>query len=155
MDTIKPVAPEYEVYHVRRHDSPEKLVQLWGLPSLEAFYSLNPDAKVNWHRGLTLVRPKNESALDLLRPHVDSVEVPTDTILQTSDSLNVACILPFLVEQYINEGPGKKRSELAFSYRQGIELAIKEFLADSTKSCKISFTIQRTIELPSRLSSIH
>lgn len=139
VDTIKPVAPEYEVYHVRRHDSPEKLVQLWGLPSLEAFYSLNPDAKVNWHRGLTLVKPKNESALDLLRPHVDSVEVPTDTTLQTSDSLNVACILPFLVEQYINEGPGKKRSELAFSYRQGIELAINEFLADSTKSCKISF----------------
>ena len=139
VDTIKPVAPEYEVYHVRRHDSPEKLVQLWGLPSLEAFYSLNPDAKVNWHRGLTLVKPKNESALDLLRPHVDSVEVPTDTTLQTSDSLNVACILPFLVEQYINEGPGKKRSELAFSYRQGIELAIQEFLADSTKSCKISF----------------
>lgn len=139
VDTIKPVAPEYEVYHVRRHDSPEKLVQLWGLPSLEAFYSLNPDAKVNWHRGLTLVKPKNESALDLLMPHVDSVEVPTDTTLQTSDSLNVACILPFLVEQYINEGPGKKRSELAFSYRQGIELAITEFLADSIKSCNISF----------------
>jgi len=139
VDTIKPVAPEYEVYHVRRHDSPEKLVQLWGLPSLEAFYSLNPDAKVNWHRGLTLVKPKNESALDLLMPHVDSVEVPTDTTLQTSDSLNVACILPFLVEQYINEGPGKKRSELAFSYRQGIELAVKEFLADSIKSCNISF----------------
>lgn len=139
VDTIKPVAPEYEVYHVRRHDTPEKLVQLWGLPSLEAFYSLNPDAKVNWHRGLTLVKPKNESALDLLIPHVDSVEVPTDTTLQTSDSLNVACILPFLVEQYINEGPGKKRSELAFSYRQGIELAVKEFLADSIKSCNISF----------------
>ena len=139
VDTIKPISPEYEVYIVRRHDSPEKLVQLWGLPSLEAFYLLNPDAKVNWHRGLTLVKPKNESALDLLRSHVDSVEVPTDTTLQTSDSLNVACILPFLVEQYINEGPGKKRSELAFSYRQGIELAIKEFLADSKKSCKISF----------------
>lgn len=139
VDTIKPVAPEYEVYHVRRHDTPEKLVQLWGLPSLEAFYSLNPDAKVNWHRGLTLVKPKNESALDLLIPHVDSVEVPTDTTLQTSDSLNVACILPFLVEQYINEGPGKKRSELAFSYRQGIELAVIEFLADSIKSCNISF----------------
>ena len=139
VDTIQPTEPEYEVYHVRRHDSPEKLVDLWGLPSLQAFYSLNPDAKGNWHKGLALVKPKNESALNLLRPHIDSVEVSADTTMVTSDSLNVACILPFLVEQYINEGPGKKRSELAFSYRQGIELAVHEFLTDSTKSCRISF----------------
>jgi hypothetical protein len=51
----------------------------------------------------------------------------------------VACILPFFLDQYVNEGPGRKRSELSFSYRQGVELAIEEFTKDSSLVIDVQF----------------
>ena len=47
--------------------------------------------------------------------------------------------IAFFLDQYINEGPGRKRSELSFSYRQGVELAIEEFTKDSSLVIDVQF----------------
>ena len=122
--------PKYEVYIVKKKDTPEELQQAWGIRSIDEFYSLNPDARNNWYKGMALVKPINKAAAQYDFKIKDVLEEDTTVVL--NDSLRVACVLPFFLDQYINEGPGKRRSQLAFSYRQGIDLAISEFTEDSS-----------------------
>lgn len=122
--------PKYEVYLVKKKDTPEELREAWGILSIDEFYSLNPDARNNWYVGMALVKPINKAAAQYGFNIKDVLEEDTTTVLK--DSLHVACIFPFFLDQYINEGPGKRRSELAFSYRQGVDLAISEFTKDSS-----------------------
>jgi LysM repeat protein len=124
--------PKYEVYLVKKKDTPEELQKAWGILSIDEFYSLNPDARNNWYVGMALVKPINKAAAQYDFYIKDVLEEDTTIVLK--DSLNVACIFPFFLDQYINEGPGKRRSELAFSYRQGVDLAISEFTKDSSLS---------------------
>jgi len=129
-------APEYEVYLVKRKDTPESLTASWGLPNLKAFYSLNPDARIQWSKGMALVKPANAAAV-AFKPQSTNRE--TNDTAGLSNEIRVACILPFFLDQYVNEGPGRKRSELSFSYRQGVELAINEFTRDSSFSIDVQF----------------
>ena len=130
-------APEYEVYLVKRKDTPESLTASWGLPDVEAFYTLNPDARIQWSKGMALVKPANAAAIAFKTP-TNSKET-NDTIASLGNEIRVACILPFFLDQYVNEGPGRKRSELSFSYRQGVELAIEEFTKDSSLVIDVQF----------------
>ena len=75
----------FDMYKVRRGDTPEDLAQEWGFPDMASFYRLNPDARTNWKRGLRLVRPVNDIAL--LQATVDTV-VPQPA--PTSDTLLVS-----------------------------------------------------------------
>lgn len=129
-------APEYEVYLVKRKDTPESLTASWGLPDLKAFYALNPDARIQWSKGMALVKPANAAAV-AFKSHSTNRETNDTTGL--SNEIRVACILPFFLDQYVNEGPGRKRSELSFSYRQGVELAIEEFTRDSSFTIEVQF----------------
>ena len=130
-------APEYEVYLVKRKDTPESLTASWGLPDVEAFFTLNPDARIQWSKGMALVKPANAAAMAFKTP-TNSKET-NDTIASLDNEIHVACILPFFLDQYVNEGPGRKRSELSFSYRQGVELAIEEFTKDSSLIIDVQF----------------
>lgn len=130
-------APEYEVYLVKRKDTPESLTTSWGLPDVEAFYTLNPDAQIQWSKGMALVKPANAAAMAFKKPTIS--KETNDTIARLGNEIHVACILPFFLDQYVNEGPGRKRSELSFSYRQGVELAIEEFTKDSSLIIDVQF----------------
>tara|TARA_B100000900_G_C20583214_1_gene718436 strand:+ start:206 stop:1750 length:1545 start_codon:yes stop_codon:yes gene_type:complete len=123
-------APEYQVYLVKRKDTPKALTESWGLPNVEAFYKLNPDARNQWFKDMALVMPANAAAIAFTSQPEEIISSHTSALL--NDEINIACILPFFVSQYVNEGPGRKRSELAFSYRQGVELALEEFMKDSS-----------------------
>ena len=130
-------APEYEVYLVKRKDTPESLTASWGLPDVEVFYTLNPDARILWSKGMALVKPANAAAMAFKTP--TNSRATNDSIASLDNDIHVACILPFFLDQYINEGPGRKRSELSFSYRQGVELAIEEFTKDSSLVIDVQF----------------
>ena len=130
-------APVYEVYLVKRKDTPESLTASWGLPDVEAFFTLNPDARIQWSKGMALVKPANAAAMAFKTP-TKSKET-NDTTARLGNDIHVACILPFFLDQYVNEGPGRKRSELSFSYRQGVELAIEEFTKDSSLVIDVQF----------------
>ena len=130
-------APEYEVYLVKRKDTPESLTASWGLSNVEAFYTLNPDARTQWSKGMALVKPANAAAIAFETP--SNSKETNDTTASLGNEIRVACILPFFLDQYVNEGPGRKRSELSFSYRQGVELAIDEFTRDSSLSIDVQF----------------
>ena len=112
----------FDMYKVRRGDTPEDLAQEWGFPDMASFYRLNPDARTNWKRGLRLVRPVNDIAL--LQATVDTVlpqPAPTsDTLLVSGldsarTSLEILGILPFFHMDYINETALSKRSPVAMS----------------------------------------
>ena len=137
LDQTLTQAPEYEVYLVKRKDTPESLTASWGLPDVEAFFTLNPDARIQWSKGMALVKPANAAAMAFKTP-TKSKET-NDTTARLGNDIHVACILPFFLDQYVNEGPGRKRSELSFSYRQGVELAIEEFTKDSSLVIDVQF----------------
>ena len=52
-DTVEPIPQkvEYEMYKVKKRDTPEDLARLWGFSSMKAFFSLNPDAQTDWKKG--------------------------------------------------------------------------------------------------------
>jgi hypothetical protein len=129
--------PRYEVYIVKKKDTPEQLQEAWGIRTIDEFYSLNPDARNTWYKGMALVKPVNKAAAQYKYNIKDVLE--EDTAAVKGDSLTIACVLPFFLDQYINEGPGKRRSELAFSYRQGIDLAVSEFSGDSSLSISVKY----------------
>lgn len=135
----------FDMYKVRRGDTPEDLAQEWGFSDMASFYSLNPDARTNWKRGLRLVRPVNDIAL--LQATVDTVvpqPAPTsDTLLVSGldsarTSLEVLGILPFFHIDYINETALAKRSPVAMSLRMGMEFAAY-LHSDSSFSVNIDF----------------
>nr|MCH9773595.1 LysM peptidoglycan-binding domain-containing protein [Bacteroidota bacterium] len=55
--------PAFEMYKVRRGDTPAGLAKEWGFPDMASFYRINPDARSDWKRGLQLVKPMNEMAV--------------------------------------------------------------------------------------------
>jgi len=135
----------FDMYKVRRGDTPEDLAQEWGFPDMASFYRLNPDARTNWKRGLQLVRPVNDIAL--FQATVDTVvtdAIPTsDTSLvvksdSSRTSLEVLGILPFFHIDYINETALAKRSPVAMSLRMGMEFAAY-LHSDSSFSVNIDF----------------
>jgi len=137
-DSLRPnQKPKYEVYIVKKQDTPVALQQAWGIPSIDEFYSLNPDARNTWYDGMTLVKPVNKAAAQYNYRIRDLLSKDSGSV--SDDSIAVACILPFFIDQYINEGPGRKRSEMAFSYRQGIDLALVEFNRDASQSIRIKY----------------
>ena len=135
----------FDMYKVRRGDTPEDLAQEWGFPNMASFYRLNPDARTNWKRGLRLVRPVN--AIALFQATVDTVvtqPAPTsDTVLviksdSARTSLEILGILPFFHMDYINETALAKRSPVAMSLRMGMEFAAS-LHSDSSFSVNIEF----------------
>lgn len=128
-DTTKST-PAFEMYKVRRGDSPEGLAKKWGFSDLSSFYRINPDARTNWKRGLQLVKPLNEKALqqasaDTLAPQ-SIPEADTNAVGNLDSartSLDILGILPFFHLDYINESALAKRSPVAMSLRMGMEFA--------------------------------
>jgi hypothetical protein len=129
LDTARREAA-FDMYKVRRGDTPEDLAQEWGFLNMASFYRLNPDARTNWKRGLRLVRPVNDIAL--FQASVDTVVTQpvatSDTLLvgksdSSRTSLEVLGILPFFHIDYINETALAKRSPVAMSLRMGMEFA--------------------------------
>ncbi len=130
----------YEMYKVKKGDSPADLAKEWGFTNMRAFYRLNPDARKDWKKGMMLVKPIlpgtfNESPKDSVST-IDS----TDTAVSAEliDEVKILGLLPFFIQDYINQTPLAKRSPLALSFRQGMELAIEE-LNDSTRSISVTF----------------
>lgn len=130
----------YEMYKVKKGDSPADLAKEWGFTNMRAFYRLNPDARKDWKKGMMLVKPILPGTFD---------ESPKDSV-STIDSADTAVsaeligevkilgLMPFFIKDYINQTPLAKRSPLALSFRQGMELAIEE-LYDSTRSISVTF----------------
>jgi LysM repeat protein len=129
--------PKYEVYIVKKKDTPEGLQKQWGIQSLDEFYVLNPDARESWFKGMAIVKPISVDVAQYGFNIKERGELDSSNL--TNDSFNIACVLPFFIDQYIHQGPGKKRSQLAFSYRQGIEYAISSFMEYSDAKCEIAF----------------
>jgi len=130
----------YEMYKVKKGDTPADLAKAWGFTTMRAFYRLNPDARSDWKKGMILVKPVLSGTFD---------ESPKDSILTTLsadsivsveliDEVKILGLLPFFYKDYINETPLAKRSPLALSFRQGMELAIEE-LNDSSHDIRMTF----------------
>ena len=143
-DSVRP-DPAFEIYKVRRGDSPEALAKEWGFPDLVSFYRINPDARTDWKRGLQLVKPMNQRALTKATNDslALSAAMPIDTVgLITPDSvktsLNILGVLPFFHVDYINETALAKRSPVAMSLRMGMEFAA-HLHSDSSFAVNIDF----------------
>jgi len=130
----------YEMYKVKKGDTPADLAQAWGFTTMRAFYRLNPDARTDWKKGMILVKPVLSGTFD---------ESPKDSVVITAssdstvsvellDEVKILGLLPFFYKDYINETPLAKRSPLALSFRQGMELAIEE-LNDSSHDIRMTF----------------
>jgi len=115
----------YSIYEVKEGDTPESLSKEWGFSLIEEFYALNPDTRDDWWIGMHLVRPVNTDVAKRVFNIRDNVQ-DTAPILEEKDSIVVAAVLPFFLQDYIYESPKSTRSELAFSFRQGVECAIQE-----------------------------
>jgi LysM repeat protein len=118
--------PRYEVYHIVFGDSPESLKDAWGIPSMDEFYRLNPETRNTWYVGQPLVRPLNQAGILRLQP---SAERKLPATVSKDSTLQVVGLLPFFYRDYVLEQPMGKRSEVAMSFRQGMELAAAEFRA--------------------------
>ena len=129
--------PKYEMYIIKKRDTPKLLTKEWGILSIDEFYALNPEARVNWFKGMKLLKPVSQNVVNY-ESHTKETR-SLDDLAHKNDSLNVACVLPFFLDQYVNQGPGKKRSELTFSYRQGIEYAVYLFRKMTKAKCELSF----------------
>jgi murein DD-endopeptidase MepM/ murein hydrolase activator NlpD len=135
-----PVDAGYEMYKVKKGDTPADLAKAWGFTTMRAFYRLNPDARTDWKKGMILVKPVLPGTFE--ESPKDSVAITTGSDSTVSvellDEVHILGLLPFFHRDYINETPLAKRSPLALSFRQGMELAIDE-LNDSTRSIDITF----------------
>ena len=130
----------YEMYKVKKNDTPADLAKAWGFTTMHAFYRLNPDARTDWKKGMILVKPVlpgtfEESPKDSV---VTAVSSDSTVSVELLDEVHILGLLPFFHRDYINETPLAKRSPLALSFRQGMELAIDE-LSDSTRTVGITF----------------
>lgn len=134
------VDADYEMYKVKKGDTPADLAKAWGFTTMRAFYRLNPDARTDWKKGMILVKPVlpgtfEESPKDSV---VTTVSSDSTVSVELLDEVHILGLLPFFHRDYINETPLAKRSPLALSFRQGMELAIDE-LNDSTRTVGITF----------------
>ena len=130
----------YEMYKVKKRDTPADLAKAWGFNTMRAFYRLNPDARTDWKKGMILVKPILPSTFDESPEDSVSTIDNTDTAVSAEliDDVKILGLLPFFHRDYINETPLAKRSPLALSFRQGMELAI-DALNDSTRTVGITF----------------
>lgn len=148
---------EYEMYRVKKGDTPASLAQAWGYKTMRAFYRLNPDARTSWKKGMILIKP--------IGVHIEptdslSVVAPIDSEILALDSsknvVRVVGLLPFFHVDYINETPLAKRSSMAMSFRQGMELAAAN-ISDSTFRIDLSFldTYNQRDSLAAALATIN
>ena len=130
----------YEMYKVKKGDSPADLAKEWGFTNMRAFYRLNPDARKDWKKGMMLVKPILPGTFDESPKDSVSTIDSADTAVSAEliDEVKILGLLPFFIKDYINQTPLAKRSPLALSFRQGMELAIEE-LNDSTRSISVTF----------------
>lgn len=152
----------YEIYIVQSTDTPKKLSKEWGFTSLREFYLLNPDAKSEWRIGMYLVKPTDSGQVmglslsvdtigDAVRIEITSSQEIDSTALSVIDSsqvdsiqtqllseVNVLTLLPFCIYEYANDSKRKGISEMSFSFRQGMELALDD-LNDSTRTVKLQY----------------
>lgn len=136
---VPPKKPSYEIYVVKEGDTPELLMEEWGFTVLDEFYQFNPDARKVWYTGMNLVKPKTKAIAKRFFEIEDKLFDEKTGLGGPGDTLVVACVLPFFTDHYVNEGPARKRSELAFSYRQGIDLAVKEWRRKSLGEITITY----------------
>jgi hypothetical protein len=130
---------EYEMYKVKKGDTPASLAQAWGYKTMRAFYRLNPDARTSWKKGMILIKPigipvEPTDSVALAAP-VDSLPMALDS---SKHAIEVVGLLPFFHRDYINETPLSKRTAVAMSFRQGMELAAAHS-SDSTFQVNLSF----------------
>jgi len=130
---------EYEMYKVKKGDTPASLAQAWGYKTMRAFYRLNPDARTSWKKGMILIKPigipVEPTDSVALAAAVDSLPVVLDS---SKHAIQVVGLLPFFHRDYINETPLAKRTTVAMSFRQGMELAAAN-LSDSSFQVNLSF----------------
>lgn len=127
-DSLQPQKkPHYIIYVVKPGDSPESLAKDWGFEHLEEFYALNPDTRYDWWVGMNLVRPVNKKIAQREFNIKDQNDQSSAVSSAEKDTLTVVSLLPFFIQDYVNEGPRAARSLMAFSFRQGVEYAIKDF----------------------------
>jgi len=144
IDTVH-ATPTFEMYKVRRGDTPAGLAKEWGFPDMASFYRINPDACSDWKPGLQLVKPMNEMAV--LQATADTLDIKpastADTAVflkadSTRSSLEVLGVLPFFHIDYINETALARRSPVAMSLRMGMEFAAR-LHSDSSFAVNIDF----------------
>jgi LysM repeat protein len=130
----------YEMYKVKKGDTPADLAKAWGFTTMRAFYRLNPDARTDWKKGMILVKPVLPGTFEESPKDSVVITASSDSIvsLELLDEVQILGLLPFFHRDYINETPLAKRSPLALSFRQGMELAIDE-LNDSTRTVGMTF----------------
>lgn len=134
------VDARYEMYKVKKGDTPADLAKAWGFTTMRAFYRLNPDARSDWKKGMILVKPVLPGTFkDSPEDSVVTTVLSDSTVsVEILDEVQILGLLPFFHRDYINETPLAKRSPLALSFRQGMELAIEE-LNDSTHTIGMTF----------------
>lgn len=139
-DSLQPQKkPHYSIYVVKPGDSPESLSQAWGFEHVEEFYALNPDTRYDWWVGMNLVRPVNKKVAQREYKIEDQNDLTSVIQAAEGDTITVVSLLPFFIQDYVNEGPKASRSLMAFSFRQGIEYAIKEFQERGVVVLHVSF----------------
>ena len=141
-ETTSPASVDagYEMYKVKKGDTPADLAKAWGFTTMRAFYRLNPDARTDWKKGMILVKPVLPGTFEESPKDSIEITVGSDSAVSVEllDEVHILGLLPFFHRDYINETPLAKRSPLALSFRQGMELAIDE-LNDSTRTVGITF----------------
>ena len=141
-ETTSPASVDagYEMYKVKKGDTPADLAKAWGFTTMRAFYRLNPDARTDWKKGMILVKPVLPGTFEESPKDSIAITVGSDSAVSVEllDEVHILGLLPFFHRDYINETPLAKRSPLALSFRQGMELAIDE-LNDSTRTVGITF----------------
>ena len=142
-DTVVIPIPQKEIVDSSRYDF-HKVRSFESVYGISNRYGLK-DSTIYWHNPILKNKPtvkRNE----ILRIPLDpnswqksemfsdsriSTNLKADTLATTirdiSEAITVLGILPFFTNDYINEGLRSKRSNIAFSYRQGIEMAIGEY----------------------------
>ncbi len=130
----------YEMYKVKEGDLPADLAKEWGFSTMRAFYRLNPDARTDWKKGMMLVKPVLPGTFDESpKDSVSTIDSAATTVTaELIHEVKILGLLPFFLQDYINQTPLAKRSTLALSFRQGMELAIEE-LNDSNRSISVTF----------------
>ncbi len=142
-DTVVIPIPKKEIVDSSRYDF-HKVRSFESVYSISNRYGLK-DSTIYWHNP-TLKNKPTVKRNEILRIPIDDnswqkSEMSSDsristnaigdtltaTTRDTSEAITVIGILPFFTNDYINEGLRSKRSNIAFSYRQGIEMAISEY----------------------------
>ena len=152
-DTVVIPIPQQEIVDSSRYDF-HKVRSFESVYSISNKYRLK-DSTIYWHNPALNNKPtvKRNQMLRIpkdpyswLKTEISSaslspknLNVKDNTIARdTTETMAIVGILPFFTSDYINESKRSKRSKIAFSYRQGIEMAISEF-SDSSLLVDLKF----------------